>query len=87
MGATVFAQTPATDQSTPPAATQSAPSASINPNDSTTYATGKPLENQSREGFWGQMNPFARKKWVAARSRSDSGPDQRAGPVAGEECQ
>lgn len=65
MGATVFAQAPATDQSTPPAATQSAPSASINPNDSTTYATGQPLENQSREGFWGKMNPFARKKWVA----------------------
>lgn len=68
MGATVFAQTPATDQSTPPAATQSAPSSSnssaMNPNDSTTYATGKPLENESREGFWGRVNPFARKKWV-----------------------
>ena len=65
MGVTAFAQTPAADQSTPPAANQSAPSASINPNDSTTYATGKPLENQSREGFWGKVNPFARKKWVA----------------------
>jgi outer membrane protein OmpA-like peptidoglycan-associated protein len=67
MGATVFAQTPATDQSTSPAATQSAPASSnssMNPNDSTTYATGKPLENQSREGFWGRVNPFARKKWV-----------------------
>jgi outer membrane protein OmpA-like peptidoglycan-associated protein len=29
-----------------------------------TYATGKPLEQQSKEGFWGHMNPFARKKWV-----------------------
>jgi len=29
-----------------------------------TYATGKPLEVQSHEGFWGHMNPFARKKWV-----------------------
>jgi outer membrane protein OmpA-like peptidoglycan-associated protein len=28
------------------------------------YATGKPLEMQSKEGFWGHMNPFARKKWV-----------------------
>jgi outer membrane protein OmpA-like peptidoglycan-associated protein len=65
MGATVFAQTPATNQSASPAASQSAPSASINPNDSMTYATGKPLENQSREGFWGRVNPFARKKWVA----------------------
>ncbi len=29
-----------------------------------TYATGQPLEQQSKEGFWGHMNPFARKKWV-----------------------
>ena len=29
-----------------------------------TYATGKPLENQSKEGFWGHVNPLARKKWV-----------------------
>jgi len=74
MGATVLAQTPASDQSMPPSATQPATSSSAgastnsgyqNPNDSTTYATGKPLENQSREGFWGHMNPFARKKWVA----------------------
>ncbi len=68
MGATVLAQTPATDQSAPPAATQPAASQSAtsatNPNDSSTYATGKPLEGQSNEGFWGHMNPFARKKWV-----------------------
>src|ERR1700722_8583062 len=63
MGATVFAQAPATDQSTPAAAAQSAP-ATTDPNDSTTYATGKPLQGQSKEGFWGHMNPFARKKWV-----------------------
>jgi outer membrane protein OmpA-like peptidoglycan-associated protein len=36
----------------------------MNPGDSSTYATGKPLENQSKEGFWGRVNPFARKKWV-----------------------
>jgi outer membrane protein OmpA-like peptidoglycan-associated protein len=36
----------------------------MNPNDSTTYATGKPLAGDSKEGFWGHMNPFARKKWV-----------------------
>jgi outer membrane protein OmpA-like peptidoglycan-associated protein len=55
---------PATDQSAP--ATQSAPNSpsSMNPNDSTTYATGQPLQGQSREGFWGHVNPFARKKWV-----------------------
>jgi hypothetical protein len=27
--------------------------------------TGKaPLPEKSNEGFWGHMNPFARKKWV-----------------------
>src|SRR5438270_6782368 len=73
MGAAVMAQTPADQQSAP--AAQSAPASqsgdmsnssasSANPNDSTTYATGKPLAGQSNEGFWGHMNPFARKKWV-----------------------
>jgi len=36
----------------------------MNPTDNSTYATGKPLQNQSKEGFWGHVNPFARKKWV-----------------------
>ena len=37
----------------------------MSPSDNTTYATGKPLpQDQSKEGFWGHMNPFARKKWV-----------------------
>ncbi len=35
-----------------------------NPDDTSTYATGRPLQPQSKEGFWGHMNPFARKKWV-----------------------
>ena len=26
--------------------------------------TAKPLDTQSKEGFWGRMNPMARKKWV-----------------------
>ncbi|HXE06878.1 MAG TPA: OmpA family protein [Acidobacteriaceae bacterium] len=62
MGATLLAQAPATDQSA-----QSAPAAAsqtANPDDASTYATGKPLANDSKEGFWGHMNPFARKKWV-----------------------
>ena len=73
MGAAAFAQAPADQQSTP--AAQSAPAtpssdttsnsaSSASPTDSTTYATGKPLAGQSNEGFWGHMNPFARKKWV-----------------------
>jgi outer membrane protein OmpA-like peptidoglycan-associated protein len=35
-----------------------------NPNDNSTYATGQPLSTKSNEGFWGKVNPFARKKWV-----------------------
>jgi outer membrane protein OmpA-like peptidoglycan-associated protein len=46
----------------PAAATTS--NGSMNPSDNATYATGKPLEQQSKEGFWGHVNPFARKKWV-----------------------
>jgi outer membrane protein OmpA-like peptidoglycan-associated protein len=47
------------DQSSTPAATQSAPA------DSTNGASGKqPLQPEAREGFWGRVNPFARKKYV-----------------------
>jgi outer membrane protein OmpA-like peptidoglycan-associated protein len=46
--------------------TETAPAAGsqMSVDDKSTYATGKPLENQSKEGFWGHMNPLARKKWV-----------------------
>jgi outer membrane protein OmpA-like peptidoglycan-associated protein len=66
MGVTALAQTSTPDQSVPSSTTQTAPSTAgaVDPNDSTTYATGKPLQGQSKEGFWGHMNPFARKKWV-----------------------
>ncbi len=37
---------------------------SVSPDNPGSYATGKPLEEQSKEGFWGHMNPLARKKWV-----------------------
>ncbi len=30
----------------------------------TQSATGKPLQPPAREGFWGRVNPFARKKYV-----------------------
>ncbi len=36
----------------------------MNPSDNGTYASGAPLATQSKEGFWGHLNPFARKKWV-----------------------
>lgn len=32
--------------------------------DQSLYATGQPLSTQSHEGFWGHLNPMARKKWV-----------------------
>jgi outer membrane protein OmpA-like peptidoglycan-associated protein len=47
-----------TNQTAAPA-TQAAPA--TNPQ----AATGQqPLQSQSNEGFWGKMNPMARKKWV-----------------------
>jgi outer membrane protein OmpA-like peptidoglycan-associated protein len=44
--------------------TQAAPAAKQDSADTSTYATGQPLQMQSKEGFWGHMNPLARKKWV-----------------------
>jgi|HubBroStandDraft_6_1064221.scaffolds.fasta_scaffold03871_3 outer membrane protein OmpA-like peptidoglycan-associated protein len=40
-------------QDNPPSTTQQQPS-----------PAAKPLTNSSKEGFWGRMNPMARKKWV-----------------------
>ena len=56
-------QTPTPDPTAP--ASNSAAPASMSPDNSGSYATGRPLEMQSKEGFWGHMNPLARKKWVA----------------------
>ncbi len=73
LGATLatsaFAQTGTTDGVAQPSPTLPAAGSTQNAtqpdaNDSSTYATGKPLAGQSKEGFWGHMNPFARKKWV-----------------------
>ena len=63
LGVTAFAQTSTTPTQT---TDQNAPASSstMSPSDNSTYATGKPLQDQSKEGFWGHMNPFARKKWV-----------------------
>ncbi len=60
MGMTAMAQS--TAPSTDSAATST--TTSVKADDSSTYATGKPLEMQSKEGFWGKMNPLARKRWV-----------------------
>jgi outer membrane protein OmpA-like peptidoglycan-associated protein len=63
MGMSALAQS---DTQTAPSQSAAAPAASssMSVDDKSTYATGKPLETQSREGFWGRMNPLARKKWV-----------------------
>src|SRR5438876_9356651 len=56
-------------QSTAPATTdQSAPAASSS--NSTDSASGKaPLQYESRQGFWGKVNPFARKKYVQRQTQ------------------
>jgi outer membrane protein OmpA-like peptidoglycan-associated protein len=57
-----FAQTSSapTDQNQAPAQSAASQPAAV-PTDS---ATGKPLQPPAREGFWGHLNPFARKKYV-----------------------
>jgi outer membrane protein OmpA-like peptidoglycan-associated protein len=42
--------------------TQTAQATSMDPTGQS--ATGKPLQPPAREGFWGRVNPFARKKYV-----------------------
>jgi outer membrane protein OmpA-like peptidoglycan-associated protein len=69
MGMSALAQsatqsTPSDQNSASPASTQAPASSQMSVDDKSTYATGKPLETQSKEGFWGHMNPLARKKWV-----------------------
>jgi outer membrane protein OmpA-like peptidoglycan-associated protein len=65
----VFAQ----DSSAPaaqPAMSQSQPSSSSTQSSSSPTATGKePLQPETREGFWGHLNPFARKKYVARQTQ------------------
>lgn len=66
----VFAQAQQTSgdaqapSATQPATSQPATPAKQDAADNSSYATGQPLQMQSKEGFWGHMNPFARKKWV-----------------------
>src|SRR5271170_396491 len=73
LGYPAVAQTSSSNPSSSPApspqvqtgTTANSPSSTQpNPNDNSTYATGQPLPVKSNEGFWGHMNPFARKKWV-----------------------
>jgi outer membrane protein OmpA-like peptidoglycan-associated protein len=77
-----FAQTGSTSQDQPAAsqptqtapATQSAPTAPSSTDQSASMpsvgATGKqPLQPETRQGFWGKVNPFARKKYVQRQTQ------------------
>jgi outer membrane protein OmpA-like peptidoglycan-associated protein len=57
--------TPQAGTTSPAPANNTGASTSGAASDSTTYATGQPLPAKSNEGFWGKMNPLARKKWVS----------------------
>ena len=59
-----IAQAAPAQTSTTPAQTTGQANDSMSPDNTGSYATGKPLENQNHEGFWGHVNPLARKKWV-----------------------
>jgi outer membrane protein OmpA-like peptidoglycan-associated protein len=62
LGFPAVAQSSQAPAPNPPSA--SAASTNSNPSDNSTYATGQPLSTKSNEGFWGKLNPLARKKWV-----------------------
>ncbi len=51
-------------QTTPATQAQMNTGTNVTPDKSATYATGQPLPNTDHEGFWGHVNPLARKKWV-----------------------
>jgi outer membrane protein OmpA-like peptidoglycan-associated protein len=60
----VFAQQTGTTTSQPSAQTAAAATTKAD------TATGKdPLQPETREGFWGRVNPFARKKYVARQTQ------------------
>ena len=62
LGSAFAQQVPADSRSVP--ATTPSTQMNMSPDNTGSYATGKPLETQSKEGFWGHVNPLARKKWV-----------------------
>jgi outer membrane protein OmpA-like peptidoglycan-associated protein len=67
-----FAQTSSTsqDQTTASQPAQNTTSTSTDQNAQTgASATGKPLQPPAREGFWGRVNPFARKKYVQRQTQ------------------
>ncbi|MGD0792719.1 MAG: OmpA family protein [Terriglobales bacterium] len=62
----VFAQQTSTTPTQPAAQTATAAQTASKADS----ATGKdPLQPETREGFWGRMNPFARKKYIARQTQ------------------
>ena len=58
------------NESNQPASAQPATTQSGSPATTRDSATGKdPLQPETREGFWGHLNPFARKKYVARQTQ------------------
>lgn len=57
------------DQSAQPAASQPAQASQSGQTAPAESATGKPLQPPAREGFWGRINPFARKKYVQRQTQ------------------
>src|SRR5579885_1395457 len=51
------------------ASSQPAQTTSAASTDQNASATGKPLQPPAREGFWGRVNPFARKKYVQRQTQ------------------
>lgn len=62
------AATPSAQSSSSSAQNQPAPTGDQSA-PSTESATGKPLQPPAREGFWGHLNPFARKKYVQRQTQ------------------
>ena len=66
----VFAQDNSNSQAQPASAQSSSASSATQPAGKADSATGKdPLQPETREGFWGRVNPFARKKYVARQTQ------------------
>jgi outer membrane protein OmpA-like peptidoglycan-associated protein len=66
----VFAQNNSATPTQPSATQTDTTQSSSSQSSSTSTATGKePLQPAAREGFWGRVNPFARKKYVARQTQ------------------
>ncbi len=76
------------DQQQPQVQTGASTNAQAQPQTTEQTGTGKaPLPMQSNEGFWGKVNPFARKKWVQSAARSGQGSPERTRSAPGQERQ